>query len=144
MKGSLVTAFVAVAMCCIVDAQRSGTQLSRKSPSGMYTSEQAGRGSSLFAEHCAPCHAADLTGTPTGPGLTGLELASQWRNRPLGEFFSLMRSTMPKNSPGGLTTAQNVDLLAFILQQAKFTAGPNALDGNLDVLNTMTLAPDAR
>ena len=109
---------------------------------GVYTADQATRGAALYAEHCAPCHGVDLTGTDFGPGLTGAELRSRWQYRSLGELFSLMQSTMPLNSPGGLTPEQNADMLAFILQRAGFPAGAEELSGRADVLDEFSVGAD--
>src|ERR1700704_4912398 len=68
-----------------------------------YTALQAGRGAPLFAQHCAPCHGTNLQGTDFGPGLAGAQLLERWKDRTLGELLTLMRTTMPLTSPGGLS-----------------------------------------
>ena len=115
---------------------------SESAADGMYTEDQATRGAALYAEHCAPCHGVDLTGTDFGPGLSGAELRSRWRYRSLGELFSLMQSSMPVNSPGGLTAQQNADTLAFILQRAGFPPGSKELSGRADVLDAFGVGAD--
>ena len=100
------------------------------------------RGAALYDEHCAPCHGVDVTGTDFGPGLTGAELRSRWQYRSLGELFALMQSTMPLNSPGGLTPEQNADMLAFILQRAGFPFGADELSGRADVLDEFRIGAD--
>src|SRR5215471_14283285 len=107
---------------------------------GVYTQAQAARGSALFAKFCAACHGVDLTGTDYGPGLTDRELLSRWKNRSLGDLFVVMQSTMPVNSPGGLSMAQNVDLLAFLLQRSRIQAGSTELPGRLEALTAIKVA----
>lgn len=74
-----------------------------------YTTQQAARGGPLFAEHCAPCHGTNLQGTDFGPGLTAGALLARWKNRTVGELLTLMQTTMPLNSPGGLSMPQTAD-----------------------------------
>ena len=116
----------------------------RSVASGIYSEAQAARGSVLFAEHCAPCHGTDLAGTDFGPGLSSPELPARWKRRSVGELFSLMRSTMPLNSPGGLSARQNADILAFILQRAKFPAGAGELPADDSALGQVRFEMPAR
>src|SRR4051812_21234145 len=95
------------------------TAQTRRSADGIYSESQAHRGDALFAEHCAPCHGTALAGTDFGPGLTDTEFRARWNSRSVADLFTLMQTTMPQNSPGGLSPAQTTDILAFILQRAK-------------------------
>jgi len=48
---------------------------------------------------------------------------------------------MPLNSPDGLTRQQNADILAFILQEAKFPAGSGELPSQPDLLQQIQFVP---
>ena len=88
-----------------------------------YTAQQASRGSALYAAHCAQCHGVNLEGTDYAPGLQGPELLARWKHRSVRELLTLMQTTMPLTSPGGLSPQQNADILAFMLQRANVRAG---------------------
>lgn len=111
---------------------------------GIYSSPQAARGAAYFAEHCAPCHGTDLTGTEYAPGLAAGELVARWQNRSIGDLFSLVRTTMPLNSPGGLTAQKNIDILAFILQRAGFPQGRTELSPEASFLNQIVITPTSQ
>jgi quinoprotein glucose dehydrogenase len=93
---------------------------------GIYTDDQAKRGSAAYKEKCASCH-GDTLGGRLGPPLTGSDFVENWNKEPLSELFSKIRNTMPQDAPGKLTDAQTADLVAFILQTGKFPAGRAAL-----------------
>jgi mono/diheme cytochrome c family protein len=88
-----------------------------------YTSQQASRGAPLYAAHCAQCHGTNLEGTDFAPGLQAAELLGRWKHRSVSELLTLMQTTMPLTSPGGLSPQQNADILAYMLQRAKVPAG---------------------
>jgi S-disulfanyl-L-cysteine oxidoreductase SoxD len=46
-------------------------QTSRPVRDGVYTEDQAKRGSLLYNQHCGACHGADLTGGDEVPALRG-------------------------------------------------------------------------
>lgn len=102
---------------------------------GVYTQEQAARGSELYAQYCATCHGADLNGGEMAPSLAGGEFNTSWNDLSLGELFERIRKTMPQNSPGSLNRQQNADILAFILSKGQFPAGQAELPGQTDALN---------
>ncbi len=140
MKRSCAKALVTAAACCVVVMPlRPAAQAPSARAAGIYTAEQAKRGAPLYAEHCAPCHGVNLAGSDFGPGLTDRDLLSRWSFRSVGELFGLMQSTMPVNSPGGLSVEQNAAILAFLFQRAKFPAGTTELTGRMDVLNGIKL-----
>jgi len=95
-----------------------------KSPwDGIYSEPQAVRGHELYVENCAICHAGTLAGTDAAPPLTGAAFLARWHNKRLDELFELMQTTMPVQSPGGLSRQQNADLLAYILRVGRFPSG---------------------
>ncbi len=95
---------------------------------GVYTAEQARRGSGLYQTHCAACHGDSLTGGEAAPALAGDTFNSTWDGVTLGDLFDRIRTTMPQTQPGSLSRAQNSDIIAFILSSGRFPAGDKAFD----------------
>jgi mono/diheme cytochrome c family protein len=89
----------------------------------LYSEAQAKRGQTLYAENCAICHAATLGGTDAAPALAGAGFIGKWNNRAFDELFEFMQTAMPVQSPGGLSRQQNADILAYMLQAAKYPSG---------------------
>jgi S-disulfanyl-L-cysteine oxidoreductase SoxD len=95
---------------------------------GVYTAEQAKRGSGLYQTHCAACHGDSLMGGEAAPALAGDTFNSTWDGVTLGDLFERIRQTMPQTAPGSLSRAQNSDIIAFILSSGRFPAGDKAFD----------------
>ena len=109
--------------------QRSGgdPQADRSVLQGVYTEEQRKRGQGVYAEACASCHAAALTGADVVPALVGPDFLRKWTGATAGELFEQIRSTMPQDSPGSLTPQQYADVVALIFNRNKFPAGRTPL-----------------
>ncbi len=97
---------------------------------GVYTSQQAAEGATLYTRSCIECHGATLRGGEAGPALTGAAFWNKWAGQPLGAFFQITASTMPVNNPGGFTAQQYASLVAFMLQQNGLPAGDTPLSAN--------------
>ena len=134
--GSMISVLAVLAGTTLAYGSNQDAQPSR----AIFSANQAQRGATLFAEHCAPCHGVNLTGTDFGPGLSGADLTARWRNRSVGDLFTLIQTTMPLNSPGGLSAQQNADIVAFLLQRAGFPAGGSELRGEPTALALMKFA----
>lgn len=101
---------------------------------GVYTSEQAQRGSSQYAAQCASCHGSDLTGADSAPPLQGGEFSSNWNGLTLGDLFERIRTSMPANNPGKLGRDQCAEIVAFILSVNQFPAGNSELARQTETL----------
>jgi cytochrome c len=125
-------------------------QTSRSVWDGVYTSEQAKRGETLYANQCASCHGTALNGGESAPPLTGGEFFSNWDGLTVGDLFERIRTTMPADHPGKLTREQDADVLAFMLSVNRFPEGKSELDHRTEVLKQIKLeaakpgAPDAK
>ena len=97
---------------------------------GVYTEEQSKRGQGVYADACASCHAATLTGADVVPALVGADFLGKWTGATASELFERIRSTMPQTSPGSLNPQQYADILALIFNQNRFPAGRTPLDGD--------------
>jgi hypothetical protein len=79
-------------------------------------------GAALYREHCASCHASDLTGG-AGPALSGFVFADHWvgKNAVLYESIS---KTMPLDAPGTLSAEENRSITDYILRYNKLEDEP--------------------
>ena len=96
---------------------------------GVFSDDQAARGSRVYRESCAACHAANMRGGEMGPGLVGEAFLEGWAGAPLSELMLFTSETMPQDNPGGLTAEQFTDVLAHILKTNEFPAGDADLEG---------------
>jgi mono/diheme cytochrome c family protein len=144
---------IAVAVFGITVAGASGVrgslaaQTTASQWDGVYSLEQAKRGTALYAEHCAVCHAHDLTGGEIAPALAGPEFAANWNELTLGDLFERIRVSMPQNNPMALSRAQKADIVAFILFKGDYPAGADDLPQQTEILKTiafMATKPDTK
>ena len=134
----------ALCLSLLVGAGLAGVQAQqpRTVADGVYTAEQALRGQALYAARCASCHGATLSGAQ-GPALVGDDFMRVWGG-PVLDLFNKIQSTMPVNDPGKLTRAQSADLVAHVLQVAKFPAGRAELVAEDPALQAIALPAPAR
>jgi len=104
---------------------------------GVFTEEQAKRGSALYQENCASCHGSELTGGEMAPPLSGGEFMAGWDGLTVGDLFERIRISMPQNSPGSLSGQQNSDILAFVFSANKFPSGSAELPKEAGILKTI-------
>jgi cytochrome c len=94
---------------------------------GMYSKEQAGRGSAVYEANCARCHLENLKGNDMAPALMGDSFLAGWENKSARALYSLILSTMPSDNPGTLAGGDVLDIVAFVLQTNGFAAGSDDL-----------------
>ena len=104
---------------------------------GIYTEEQAKRGSPLYSENCASCHGPELMGGEMAPPLASGDFLSGWDGLTVGDLFERIRISMPQNAPGSLSGQQNADILAFVLSANKFPAGAAEMGTQAMLLKTI-------
>jgi mono/diheme cytochrome c family protein len=134
---SLGLAGAVLVACCILPAQE-GT---RSAWDGVFTAQQASRGSSEYQQRCASCHGTSLTGGESAPPLTGGEFSSNWNGLTVGDLFERIRTTMPADRVGSLSRTQNADILAYILSANEYPAGETELPQRTEVLKMIRLEP---
>jgi len=78
-----------------------------------------------------------MTGGEMAPALAGGEFMAGWDGLTVGDLFERIRISMPQNSPGSLSGAQNADILAFVLASNKFPAGQTELAKDAMILKTI-------
>lgn len=92
----------------------------------VFTKAQADAGAKVYKAQCAMCHGAKLN-NGGAPKLAGPEFLKKWAAPTVDDFYFIMHSTMPQTKPGSLSEKDNLNLIAYILQQNNFKAGTKAL-----------------
>lgn len=111
---------------------------------GVYSLEQAKRGEAFYDSACSFCHTLKpdfvllprtaKTGMLVGDDrllmtVVGDNIARTYRN--VGRLYNKLRTSMPGFAPGGLSTRENLDILAYLLQANGLPAGPEELTEDL-------------
>ncbi|HXT70518.1 MAG TPA: cytochrome c [Vicinamibacterales bacterium] len=106
----------------------------------LYTKEQATRGAEQYVKFCEKCHTPEkvAAGKKPGPPVQGPKFLEAWVDRPLGELFGTIFSTMPSDGATTLTADQALDAVAHILQLNGYPDGPAPLK-NDDVMKTAVI-----
>jgi alcohol dehydrogenase (cytochrome c) len=92
-----------------------------------FTAAQAARGKAVFAQSCAACHGATLTGG-SAPPLSGPRFEASW-NHPqmtLDDLLFIQRTTMPPKASGALSAEDHAAVFAYILEMNGYQAGTTA------------------
>lgn len=74
-----------------------------------------GRGSALYAVHCAACHGPALEGG-SAVALSGEGFRQRWRGLSADDLYHVVRSQMPWGNPGLLSDSQGRDVTIHILR----------------------------
>jgi hypothetical protein len=93
---------------------------------GVYSAEQADRGKGVYAQQCSTCHGDFLDGDGASGrvvALSGTTFADNWESASLNDLFVKIGRTMPRDSPGTLSSRDTLDLMAFLLQYNEFPVG---------------------
>jgi polar amino acid transport system substrate-binding protein len=96
----------------------------------LYTADQATKGALAYYQNCAMCHGPLLDGQSggySGPALKGAEFADPSYDFHLSDMFNFVAKLMPAATPGSLTHEQDVEIMAFILQQNGYPPGSHEL-----------------
>jgi mono/diheme cytochrome c family protein len=110
---------------------------------GAFTTVQATRGAAVYAESCAHCHLADLSGgtdDDSGPALRGARFLVRWQGRTVWDLFRTISNDMPFDKPGTLAPRAYADVLAFLLQENGMPSGRSELAGDQGRLEGIIIA----
>jgi S-disulfanyl-L-cysteine oxidoreductase SoxD len=129
MKWALVGA-----AAILVIAQGKTTQ------DGVYTDAQAKRGEQTYANACASCHGADLSGSGQAPALGDADFNKEWDGLPLSDLFERIHATMPADAPGTMKPQEVADVMAFIFAKAHIPAGAADLPSEIAALKPIAYA----
>jgi len=108
---------------------------------GVYSSEQALRGASLYKQHCASCHGATLEGNETATALAGADFVDKWNRQTVGDLLERITKTMPLDKPGRLSREVNADITAYLLNRNQFPNGKAELIPDVQVLKQIRIEP---
>jgi len=131
----------ATAMICLL----AGSSMAQNVTSGVYTEQQATRGLALYKARCTTCHGDGLVGR-SGPPLVGADFMATWSTQPVLELANKIRRTMPKSEPVDtpkLTAQETSDVVAYILQVAKYPSGRAELPTDEAALKSVTFPTQA-
>ena len=106
---------------------------------GVYTTAQAERGSTAYAQTCASCHAEDLRGRSTAPSLVEESFLFLWSDMSVGDLFERTRMLMPSDRPNSLARETYADIIAFIVQKNRFPAGSVDLGTDVEALKQILI-----
>lgn len=95
-------------------------------PAAPYTAAQAARGEQVYSSTCASCHQNEK--------FIGKEFVDNWGDRRVGDFYSLLRNTMPVDNPGGLKDQQYLDVTAYILKANHSPATTDSLSPDTTIM----------
>lgn len=87
--------------------------------SGVFTAEQVEKGRTAHRAFCLSCHGSEA--------YTGEPFETMWIGRTVFDFFDALRTTMPNDEPGKLTTEEYVDVTAYILNLNGYPPGATPL-----------------
>ena len=106
---------------------------------GVYTAEQAKRGSPLYRQKCATCHGDKMTGGESAPPLAGGQFLSNWNGLTLDVLFERIRLTMPVDNPAAVNRLSKADILAYILSMNRFPSGNAELQYKTELLKEILI-----
>lgn len=106
---------------------------------GVYNEDQARRGRDKYNQACSACHQVDLSGSDQAPGLVGGDFLDRWDGQSVADFADRIRTSMPADDVGSITTPMSVDIVAYVLQVNGFPAGPDELKAERAALRTVLI-----
>ncbi len=127
---SLVVAGLLTMYAHPATAQSGSNREQQSTLDGVYTVEQARRGEKVAKDVCSACHLRDW--------FTEI-LIQSWAGAPLSMLYELMATTMPQDSPGGLTPQQYADVLAYIFELNELPTGQKELSANKEALGIILI-----
>jgi hypothetical protein len=98
---------------------------------GVYTSEQATRGQTVFGVACARCHAPQ--------DFSGETFLTSWENSTALDLLRLLQKTMPMDDPGSLPPENYADIVAYFFSLNAFPTGTAELGTGADRLGAIRI-----
>ena len=118
--------FLAAALVAIVSVTASAQTAPARSPlwDGLYTSEQAARGTAVFNSQCTNCHTLESQGNRP---LSGKKFWDSYTLKTVGDLLNFIQKNMPNGRGGTLSESTTADLAAMIFQANGVPAGTKEL-----------------
>lgn len=114
-------------------AQSNGSDSARSVALGVYTEDQAERGKTAFATHCASCHETSFH--------TGEQFRMGWFGRTVADLFRTLKTTMPEDNIGGLSDDEYTRVITYILKLNGFPAGKDSLAADTTAMRKLRIGP---
>lgn len=105
---------------------------------GVYSTDQAAHGDTVYKAKCARCHGEALLGGEDSPALVDHDFLDKWNGKSLGTLVELIRKTMPSDGPGKLSRQESTDIVAYLLSANRFPAGSEKLAADPAVLDEIS------
>jgi S-disulfanyl-L-cysteine oxidoreductase SoxD len=133
-----IGAAVSLAMTLSATAQAPA----RNAWDGVFTADQATQGKAAYDNKCAICHGAELLGQEMAPPLSGGLFLGNWSGQSMSDLFARIKTTMPANDPGSMSSAETALITAYILSFNQFPAGTTPLPTDEAGLSTIRLTAE--
>lgn len=105
---------------------------------------QVERGRAAYAQECAACHGADLTGGQFATALKGPAFLAKWGDAPVANLYDYIHRSMPPAKAGALPDETYAALAALILHENGGTnAAPLPADPAMLAFIDLPAAPEA-
>jgi cytochrome c len=101
-------------------------------PAAPFTATQADRGEKVFNTTCAACHQDER--------FIGKQFVEDWGDRRVGDFYQLVRNTMPVDNPGGLKEQEYIDVTAYLLKANHSTPTRDSLSTDTTIMRGRKIA----
>jgi mono/diheme cytochrome c family protein len=101
-------------------------------PPAAYWSAPADHGEQVFAKTCAMCHQRAQ--------FIGQTFADNWNDRRVSDLYTLIRSTMPQNDPGGLKDQDYIGVVEYLLKANHADPAPDSARPDTAALRTHKIA----
>lgn len=129
-KHMLVCVLMTIAICVffLVDLPSARERGKSAAPTNLFTKGQVARGKEVYAQSCAACHGAALSGG-SAPPLTGQGFQASWSHphMTVEDLFFLVRTTMPPRASRSVSIEDHAAAVAYILHANGYTAGATTL-----------------
>jgi len=130
----------AIALAAAISFSVSAQQRPKNVREGAFTADQADRGKAGFEGVCMRCHGKTLGGSEgNGPPLKGGTFLAHWDKDTLGSLWVKIRDTMLLGVAGTLTDDVKLQILAYILRENGFPAGPTELPMDVSALDEINI-----
>jgi quinoprotein glucose dehydrogenase len=123
----------------VAGEQTAPAPAARSAWSGVYTTEQAERGRTVYNAQCARCHGETLGGGENSPALVDDVFFAFWGGKTVGDLVEYTRTTMPSDGPGKIPRRRCIEIAAYLLGANGFPAGDAELPAELEALNQITI-----
>jgi cytochrome c5 len=101
-------------------------------PPATYWPAPAEHGEQVFTKTCAMCHQRSQ--------FVGQAFVENWNDRRVSDLYTLIRSTMPLNDPGGLKDDDYVGVVEYLLKANKAAPAPDSVKPDTAMLRSQKIA----